>query len=344
MPDFHGEPYVYLAGLTHDSALIAWGAFYFRIKDKTSEYKLLDDEDLEPALRETIGARSTPYGPARVVVRDKLTGAEVATVRVFDANHCWVSGLQPDTEYAYKVFVTPTRRRSADGGEEEWAKGERWDWSHEGPGEANLRAGGCYDNSFRTFPDPAAPTPAFSFAVIGDFGVGIKNRSDDEHRQREVALALAEAVDRHKARFILTTGDNIYAGSRFLWITGSEGDEDDDWFFTYFQPYRYLLNRVPVFPTIGNHDTGEAESVDDRDQLFDNLYLNERFAGEDRYGRASLGPGLFYRFSYGKDVEFVALDTSKERLFAARLFEHPKHMDFVERTFSAGRDRPRWHA
>lgn len=28
MPNFYSEPYIYLAGLTHKSALIAWGAFY----------------------------------------------------------------------------------------------------------------------------------------------------------------------------------------------------------------------------------------------------------------------------------------------------------------------------
>jgi tartrate-resistant acid phosphatase type 5 len=342
MPDFHGEPYIYLAGLTHDSALIAWGAFYFRVKEKTSELKLLDDEEIEPALRETIGARSTPYGPARVVVRNKRTGTEVPGVRVFDANHCWVPGLESDTEYTYQVFITPTGRRNTAAIEDEWAKGERWDWSHDG-GRATLRPGGRYDHTFRTFPDPKQPAPRFSFAVLGDFGVGIKNKSDEDHRQREVAFALRKAVDQFDVRFLLTTGDNIYAGSRFLWITTSQGDEDDDWFFTYFQPYRYILNRIPVYPTIGNHDTGEAESVDDRDQLFDNLYLNERFAGEDKYGRASLGPGLFYRFNYGRDVELIALDTSKERLFGARLIDHPKHNDFVERAFSAQRsDRPKW--
>ena len=46
----------------------------------------------------------------------------------------------------------------------------------------------------------------------------------------------------------MTTGDNIYASKRFLLWTAETGDEDDDWFFTYFQPYRYVLNRVPVVP------------------------------------------------------------------------------------------------
>ena len=341
MPDFHGEPYVYLAGLTHDSALIAWGAFYFRVKEKNGRYKLLDAEDMEPALRETIGRKSTTYGPARVVVRD-ASGAEVANARVFDANHCWVAGLRPDTEYTYQVFVSPTRKRSADGAEEEWGKGERWDWAIRG-GQASLYAGGHYDNRFRTFPDPAQPSPPFSFAVLGDFGVGIKKASDDDHRQREVADALRIAAEEYGVRFLLTTGDNIYAGSRFLWITGSEGDEDDDWFFTYFQPYRYVINRIPVYPCIGNHDTAEMESPDDRDQVMDNFYLRERFAGEDKYGRASIGPGLFYRFSFGRDAEFVSIDTSKESFFSERLFEVPKHLDFIECAFpAAGPGAPRW--
>jgi tartrate-resistant acid phosphatase type 5 len=318
MPDFHGEPYIYLAGLTHDSALIAWGAFYFRVKEKRENYKLLDADDMEPALRETIGRKSTPYGPARVVVRNTL-GEEVASPRVFDANHCWVSGLQPNTEYTYQVFVAPTKKRSLEGVEEESAKGERWDWAIQN-GQASLYPGRRYQNRFRTFPHPAQDTPAFSFAVIGDFGVGIKKPSDDEHRQREIADALHIAVTDYDVRFLLTTGDNIYAGSRFLWITGSDGDEDDDWFFTYFQPYRYIINRVPVFPCIGNHDSGELESPDDRDQVMDNFYMRERFAGEEKYGRASIGPGLFYRFEFGRDAEFVCIDTSKESFFSDRLF------------------------
>jgi hypothetical protein len=115
---------------------------------------------------------------------------------------------------------------------------------------------------------------------------------------------------------------------------GAQGDEDDDWFFTFFQPYRYMLNRVPVYPCIGNHDSGETEDRDDRDQLLDNLYLVERTASDEASGRASLGPGLFYRFRYGRDVEFICLDTSKENIFhGKRLFEYPKHWEWIEQTF-----------
>lgn len=33
MPEFHSEPYIYLPAVSHKSALIAWGAFYFRTND-----------------------------------------------------------------------------------------------------------------------------------------------------------------------------------------------------------------------------------------------------------------------------------------------------------------------
>ena len=143
-------------------------------------------------------------------------------------------------------------------------------------------------------------------------------------------------MDTQNVRLILTTGDNIYASSRFLLWTKDSGDEDDDWFFTFFQPYRYAINRVPVCPSIGNHDTRETEECDDRGQVMDNFYLATRLASEEAAGRASVGPGLFYRFRVASDVEFVCLDTSKEHFFKrGRLFSYPKHREFVTAAFPA---------
>ena len=331
MPEFHSEPYLHIGGLSHKSALIAWGAFYFRVKPKGG-MKLVDDDDLQwvhPPRHETIGARSDPYGPARVEVRDEA-GAVVAEARTNTANHCIVSGLQPDTNYEYTVRIK----------DEAWGSGERWDWA---PGASGLRqAGRAYRNTFRTLPDPSTPLSApFSFIVIGDFGTGICKPSTDTRRQLEVAAALERAVDRFDARFILTTGDNIYAKHRFLLWTRESGEEDDDWFFTFYQPYRYVLNRIPVYPSIGNHDAGEMEAHDDRGQLMDNLYLAERLIGEEAAGRASVGPGLFYRFRVASDLEFICLDTSKEQLLGGeRLFHHPKHAAFMAQAFAAG-DHPK---
>lgn len=103
---------------------------------------------------------------------------------------------------------------------------------------------------------------------------------------------------------------------------------------SFYQPYRYALNRVPVCPSIGTHDTRETEENDDREQVMDNLYLRERLATEEAAGRASLGPGLLYRFRVAQDVEFVCIDTSKEHFFRrGRLFEYPKHQEFLRGAF-----------
>jgi hypothetical protein len=99
-----------------------------------------------------------------------------------------------------------------------------------------------------------------------------------------VAAALERAVDQYDVRLVLTTGDNIYASKRFLLWTADSGDEDDDWFFTFFQPYRYVINRVPWCPSVGNHDTRETEEHDDREQVMDNFYLRERLLGEEAAG------------------------------------------------------------
>ena len=87
-----------------------------------------------------------------------------------------------------------------------------------------------------------------------------------------------------------------------------------------------MINRVPVFPAIGNHDRRETEGLDDRDQLTDNLYLTERFAARSRPGERRSGRACSIAFRVGADVEFVCIDTSKQDFFRrARLFEHPKH-------------------
>jgi len=332
MPEFHAEPYIYLPAVTHKSALVAWGAFYFRTNSR-GKWKIIDDDDLKyihPPRKDSIGALSAPYGPARVEVYDKA-GTLVSVAKTEVANHCWLPGLTPDTEYRYKVFVK----------DDEWAAGERWDWSAKD--KALVQAGHRYDNRFCTNPDPTLPSPSLTFAVMGDFGIGVK-RDSPTRRQQKVANALRKAIDSADVRLILTTGDNIYAGVRLLGIpVGGTGDEDDDWFFTYFQPYRYVINRIPVYPSIGNHDADETEEHDDRAQVEDNFYLRERIGSEEAAGRASFCPGLFYRFRFGSAIEFVCLDTSKESFFRGhRLYEFPKHWDFVEQSFPAEGPHPLW--
>lgn len=334
----HFEPYVYLAGLTHKSALIAWGGFYFRISAARGPWRLMDDDDLDhvhPPRSSSIGAKSAPYGAGRVEVLDE-GGRVVSCGETRTSNHVWVAGLRPDTAYTYRVLV--------DG--KEFAGGPRRDWALSPSGEKGLlESGRAYDNRFRTHPHPDTDAP-LTFAAIGDFGTGIRRPSEEGRRQREVALALERAVNLQDVRLLLTTGDNIYAGRTLLGVpVGATGDEDDDWFFTFFQPYRYLVNRIPVYPSIGNHDGNETELNDDRDQIIDNFYLTERLKGEEAAGRASVGPGLFYRFRYGAQIEFVCVDSSRQSLlFGQRFFRHPDHQPFLEAAFPAdeGSGGPRW--
>jgi tartrate-resistant acid phosphatase type 5 len=344
VPEFHAEPYLHLAELTHNSALITWGAFYFKARSNGS-WKIVEDHDLRyvhPPRRESIGARSAPYGPAQVNVF-AADGSLAATGATDATNFCWITGLQPDTRYHYEIIVKGER----------WGHGERWDWApatirrergnHLRLEEGLVQRGGRYVNEFRTHPDPTRELDGpFTFIVFGDYGTGVR-RSTPTRRQREVALAIERVCEQRDVRIIITAGDNIYAGMRVpgLPIGTNTGDEDDDWFFTFFQPYRYLINRMPVYPCIGNHDTGETEDHDDREQLLDNMYLRERFAPAQVSDRSSLDPGLFYRFHYSREVEFICLDTSKEQFFSGkRLFEYPKHRAWVEDTLASGNDTP----
>ncbi len=322
----HREEYLYLAGLTHDSALIAWGAFYFKLKGNpdTGKWGLIDDEDLNDfntSRTNLIGASSAPYASnntaAEVELTEKGTGNTQKKL-VAGANHAVFKDLKPETAYTYRVKVNGR----------EWGAGPLLDWEIEGDKGFMRRSKFVYENEFRTFPDPAQESPDLTFAILGDFGRGVQKASKDGQCQREVAASLARALKEHDVRLILSTGDNIYHGSK----QGS-GDEDDDWFFTFFQPYRFVINRVPVFPAVGNHDDGEtfAESSDDRRQLYDNMYIKNRFVEAMETGDASLEPGMFYRVRFGSDIELICLDTSKQSwLFSERYFKHKNHQPFIE--------------
>jgi tartrate-resistant acid phosphatase type 5 len=57
-----------------------------------------------PGRTESIGARSKPYGNARVQVFDG-GGRLAGQARTSDTNHVWIKGLDPDTTYRYEVTV-----------------------------------------------------------------------------------------------------------------------------------------------------------------------------------------------------------------------------------------------
>ena len=148
-------------------------------------------------------------------------------------------------------------------------------------------------------PTPTPRRPPVRFAAIGDYGVGIRADSESSRRQRRIADVVEALVAEHDVRFVLSLGDNVYQGEDGR-VDQEGGGEDDDWYSSFFQPYRLAIARVPVFPAIGNHDSADAEGSDDRAQMEDNFHIRERF--HHGFETASVSPGLFYRLRYGSDL------------------------------------------
>ncbi len=183
------------------------------------------------------------------------------THTVTDRNWLEVKGLKPDTEYPYEVKVNG----------------------------AVIGSG-----VLRTWP---VRPKRLDFFVIGDYGNGSGG-------QRDIAAAMLREYQRLKkagtpVRFILTTGDNVYADHLFgIPLPSGTGDSDHHWEKKFFLPYAGLLREIPFFATFGNHDGGESESRGDVPVMFDNFF----FPGNS--------PSPYYRFSFGSLAEFFALDTT----------------------------------
>ena len=78
--DIHREEFVHLVDLSHDRALIAWGAFWFRRDETDGRWNILDDSELQEAVgrRTSIGHDAESFGDAQVEVLEP-GGRVVAT-------------------------------------------------------------------------------------------------------------------------------------------------------------------------------------------------------------------------------------------------------------------------
>ena len=154
------------------------------------------------------------------------------------------------------------------------------------------------------------------------------NSGENGRRQDAVARNLEHLAATRAVRFVVSLGDNIYHPPDSE--AKGTGDEDDDWYLTFYQPYRYLIDHLPVYPTAGNHDGADEEDTDDRDQLADNFHLEERFGPAAEQGRASLEPGLFYRVQVGALLELVCLDTTWGEERGVHYFNDEEHRGWLE--------------
>jgi tartrate-resistant acid phosphatase type 5 len=305
----HFEPYVQLVDVTDDAALIAWGGFH--LGEHAGGWRA-------ERAGETFGARSAPRGRAVVEVVDG-DGTIAGRTVTDEANHVWVEGLRPATTYRYRVLV--------DG--EPWGAGERRDWR---PGSLGA-AWRPLDQRLRTHASGSEPDPV-TFLALGDFGVGIDSGVDGQ-RQLAVARTMQRLADALDIRFVVGLGDSIYHGPGGP--REDTGAFDDDWWLTFFQPYRYLWDHLAFYPAAGNHDSSDTEASDDRQQLEDNLYLRIRFGPRAEAGRASIDPGLFYQLRVGALLELVCVDTTWGAARGLHWFDEPGQRGWLERTL-AGTD------
>jgi acid phosphatase type 7 len=127
---------------------------------------------------------------------------------------------------------------------------------------------------FRAASPPTAPS--LRFTAMGDFGTG-------GSKQEQVVARLSQPGN--AGELLLALGDNAYS-------SGTEQEFQD----RMFTPMAALLRRVPLFPSLGNH-----EYVTNQGQPYlDNFYLPANNpAGSERY----------YSFDWGP-VHFVALDSN----------------------------------
>jgi hypothetical protein len=182
--------------------------------------------------------------------------------KVKDSEKNWaeIDGLAPDTVYPYRI---------------------------------DLKGKTIGEGSIRTWPEKSA---RLAFFVIGDYG----NGSED---QRRVADAMAKEYEKRAAtgnpvRFVITTGDNIYADVRFGGYMRNSGSEDEHWESKFFVPYRTVLEHIPFYPSLGNHDGNSTERREDLGVYMDNFFFPD--------GK----PHRWYSFKYADLAEFFALDTS----------------------------------
>ncbi len=145
----------------------------------------------------------------------------------------------------------------------------------------------------RTYPDKAQK---LRFFVLGDWGNGTP-------AQYRVADSMWKEFQRYQStdnpvRFVITTGDNIYADLNLYVSSSHSGDQDNHWESKFFHPYEPLIRQIPFYPTLGNHDGNGSENRGDLPTYLDNFY----FPGNH--------PARWYTFTYGGLAQFFALDST----------------------------------
>lgn len=139
--------------------------------------------------------------------------------------------------------------------------------------------------SFLTAPVAGPPRPARVW-VIGDSGTATTNQ-----------FAVRDAFYQFSAGRIpdlwLMLGDNAYG-------TGTDAQYQK----AVFDPYSWLLRQSPLWPTLGNHDAGSANSPTQSGVYYDVFTLPT----QAQAGGMSSGTEAYYSFDFA-NIHFVCLDS-----------------------------------
>jgi len=136
--------------------------------------------------------------------------------------------------------------------------------------ESKTDSGGVLQSGVLTFQTAVAETDPFSFCVIGD-----------TQKNPRITAKVMRLIWERRPHFLMHLGDVV-----------DNGPDKKEWVDELFKPSIDLLCRVPVLPTIGNHEKNH----------------------EHYYKYFSLPkPEYFYRYSYG-NADFFVLDSNKSLL------------------------------
>ncbi len=130
---------------------------------------------------------------------------------------------------------------------------------------------------FRT---AVAPNTPFRFAVYGD-----SRSHPGTHRSISRQMLLADPA------FILNTGDLVDSGNR-----------PKDWEKQFFEPLKDVIDHIPFYPTLGNHEDHAA--------LYYNFFSLPTDETTENKAKQS-DEESWYAFDYGS-ARFIALDSDRE--------------------------------
>lgn len=175
-----------------------------------------------------------------------------------------LSGLAPDTQYFYSIGSTGQRLAGTNGiGSDYW---------------------------FKTSPVPGTRKPTRLW-ILGDAGTAGNGSADRQNATRDAFNAWA-ATNGGQPDLWLMLGDNAYN-------TGTDTEHQR----AIFNIYPALLRNKFLWPTIGNHETGQSTTATDFPYLH---VFSLPTAGEA--GGVPSGTEKYYSFDYA-NIHFVCLDS-----------------------------------